>query len=367
MKFSISRETLLRPLQQVAGVVERRQTLPILSNILLRVEGSRLSMTGTDLEVEMVGQLNASVDLEGEVTVPARKFVDICRELPDNAEIDITLKEDRLEIRSGRFRSNLSTLPASDFPAVETSSADSQVSIQAEVMKQLLDLTAFAMAQQDVRYFLNGMLVEQGFGAIRCVATDGHRLASNYHQLGERTDEPASQVIVPRKGVLELQRLLNDCDEDVSLAFGANHLRLSTGLFQLTTKLVDGRFPDYERVIPRNGDKQIIANKQDLRRALNRTAILSNEKFRGIRVNFSEGLITLSTNNPEQEDAEETLPVDYTGTPLEIGFNVGYLLDVLNVIRGETVKITVFDGNSSALIEDPAVENALYVIMPMKL
>ena len=244
------------------------------------------------------------------------------------------MKEDRLEIRSGRFRSNLSTLPAIDFPAVETSSADSQVSIQAEIMKQLLDLTAFAMAQQDVRYFLNGMLVEQGFGAIRCVATDGHRLASNYHQLGERTDEPASQVIVPRKGVLELQRLLNDCDEDVSLAFGANHLRLSTGPFQLTTKLVDGRFPDYERVIPRNGDKQIVANKQDLRRALNRTAILSNEKFRGIRVNFSDGLITLSTNNPEQEDAEETLPVDYAGTPLEIGFNVGYLLDVLNVIRG---------------------------------
>ena len=153
----------------------------------------------------------------------------------------------------------------------------------------------------------------------------------------------------------------------MSLAFGANHLRLSTGPFQLTTKLVDGRFPDYERVIPRNGDKQIVANKQDLRRALNRTAILSNEKFRGIRVSFSEGLITLSTNNPEQEDAEETLPVDYAGTPLEIGFNVGYLLDVLNVIRGETVKITVFDGNSSALIEDPAVENALYVIMPMKL
>ena len=215
MKFSISRETLLRPLQQVAGVVERRQTLPILSNILLRVEGSQLSMTGTDLEVEMVGQLNASVDLEGEVTVPARKFVDICRELPDNAEIDITLKEDRLEIRSGRFRSNLSTLPASYFPAVETSSADSQVSIQADVMKQLLDLTAFAMAQQDVRYFLNGMLVEQGFGAIRCVATDGHRLASNYHQMGERTDEPASQVIVPRKGVIELQRLLNDCEDEV--------------------------------------------------------------------------------------------------------------------------------------------------------
>ena len=367
MKFSINRESLLRPLQQVSGVVERRQTLPILSNLLLRVSGSKLSMTGTDLEVEMVSQLNASVDLEGDITVPARKFVDICRELPDQAEIDVTLKEDRLEIRSGRFRSNLSTLPAADFPAVEVADAERQVTIPASEMKSLLDLTAFAMAQQDVRYFLNGMLIEETGGTLKCVATDGHRLAMNYHALGNGRSEVDQQVIIPRKGVSELQRLLNDCDGDVELAFGGSHLRLSTGAFELTTKLVDGRFPDYERVIPRNGDKHVLANKQDLRRALNRTAILSNEKFRGIRVNFSEGLVTLSTNNPEQEDAEETVPVDYQGSPLEIGFNVGYLLDVLNVIRGDTVKITVFDGNSSALIEDPSVENALYVIMPMKL
>jgi len=223
------------------------------------------------------------------------------------------------------------------------------------------------MAQQDVRYFLNGMLIEEVAGSLKCVATDGHRLAMNFHTLEHGDKDTSHQVIIPRKGVLELQRLLNDCEGDVSLAFGSSHLRLSTGAFELTTKLVDGRFPDYERVIPRNGDKQVIANKQDLRRALNRTAILSNEKFRGIRVNFSEGLITLSTNNPEQEDAEETVPVEYSGAALEIGFNVGYLLDVLNVIRGETVKITIFDGNSSALIEDPSVENALYVIMPMKL
>jgi len=334
---------------------------------LLRVAGSKLSMTGTDLEVELVSQLNASVDLEGEITVPARKFVDICRELPDQAEIDVTLKEDRLEIRSGRFRSNLSTLPANDFPAVEVADAERQVLVPADAMKSLLDLTAFAMAQQDVRYFLNGMLIEEVAGSLKCVATDGHRLAMNFHTLEHGDKDTSHQVIIPRKGVLELQRLLNDCEGDVSLAFGSSHLRLSTGAFELTTKLVDGRFPDYERVIPRNGDKQVIANKQDLRRALNRTAILSNEKFRGIRVNFSEGLITLSTNNPEQEDAEETVPVEYSGAALEIGFNVGYLLDVLNVIRGETVKITIFDGNSSALIEDPSVENALYVIMPMKL
>ena len=367
MKFSINREALLRPLQQVAGVVERRQTLPILSNVLLSVEGSKLSMTGTDLEVEMVGHLQASVDLDGEITVPARKFVDICRELPDQAEIDITLKEDRLEIRSGRFRSNLSTLPASDFPAVDTTEVESQVELHSSALKQLLDLTGFAMAQQDVRYFLNGMLIEKNSNSLRCVATDGHRLAMNHFELDQTATGPESQVIVPRKGVLELQRLLSDSEEDVVLALGASHLRLSVGAYQLTTKLVDGRFPDYERVIPRNGDKQILANKQDLRRALNRTAILSNEKFRGIRVNFSDGLVTLTTNNPEQEDAEETVPIEYTGAALEIGFNVGYLLDVLNVIRGETVKITVFDGNSSALIEDPSVDSALYVIMPMKL
>jgi DNA polymerase-3 subunit beta len=366
MKFKISRENLLKPLQQVAGVVERRQTLPILSNILLKLDDQQLSLTGTDLEVEMVALTEVVGSESGEITVPARKLLDICRELPDNADIEVSLNEQRLEIRAGRFKSHLSTLPAMDFPVVDKSETQQSATVDSQSLKELLELTGFAMAQQDVRYFLNGMLIEHGEGYLRSVATDGHRLAMNSLAL-DKAQASLGQVIVPRKGVLELQRLLAEFEENVSISIGSSHLCLEAGGYRLTTKLIDGRFPDYERVIPRNGDKTILANKQDLRRALNRTAILSNEKFRGIRVQFSSGLIQLTANNPEQEDAEESVPVEYTGPDLEIGFNVGYLLDVLNVVRGDEVKITVFDENSSALLEDPASENALYVIMPMKL
>ncbi|MDE0759358.1 MAG: DNA polymerase III subunit beta [Pseudomonadales bacterium] len=366
MKFKISRENLLKPLQQVAGVVERRQTLPILSNILLKLDGQQLFLTGTDLEVEMVAVTEVVGSESGEITVPARKLLDICRELPDKADIEVSLNEQRLEIRAGRFKSHLSTLPAMDFPVVDTNETQQSVTVDSQSLKQLLELTGFAMAQQDVRYFLNGMLIEHGEGYLRSVATDGHRLAMNSLPL-DKGQASLGQVIVPRKGVLELQRLLTEFEENVSISIGSSHLCLEAGGYRLTTKLIDGRFPDYERVIPRNGDKTILANKQDLRRALNRTAILSNEKFRGIRVQFSSGVIQLTANNPEQEDAEESVPVEYTGPDLEIGFNVGYLLDVLNVVRSDEVKITVFDENSSALLEDPASENALYVIMPMKL
>jgi len=357
---------LLKPLQQVAGVVERRQTLPILSNILLKLDDQQLSLTGTDLEVEMVALTEVVGSESGEITVPARKLLDICRELPDNADIEVSLNEQRLEIRAGRFKSHLSTLPAMDFPVVDKSETQQSATVDSQSLKELLELTGFAMAQQDVRYFLNGMLIEHGEGYLRSVATDGHRLAMNSLAL-DKAQASLGQVIVPRKGVLELQRLLAEFEENVSISIGSSHLCLEAGGYRLTTKLIEGRFPDYERVIPRNGDKTILANKQDLRRALNRTAILSNEKFRGIRVQFSSGLIQLTANNPEQEDAEESVPVEYTGPDLEIGFNVGYLLDVLNVVRGDEVKITVFDENSSALLEDPASENALYVIMPMKL
>ena len=241
------------------------------------------------------------------------------------------------------------------------------ISVGAETLKSLLDLTSFAMAQQDVRYFLNGMLLEEVEGQLRSVATDGHRLAMNQITIDSDRADGLGQVIVPRKGVLEIQRLLSDSPEAVELSVSGSHLCLASGPFVLTTKLVDGRFPDYQRVIPKDGDKVILADKLDFKRALNRTAILSNEKFRGVRIQFKSGLLEISTNNPEQEDAEESLPVDYSGPELEIGFNVGYLQDVLNVVRGTQVKLTVNDANSSALIEDPEADQALYVIMPMKL
>ncbi len=366
MKFSVNRESLLKPLQQVAGVVERRQTLPVLSNLLLQVTENALSMTGTDLEVELIGRVEVTSAEAGEVTVPARKMVDICRELPDKADIEFSLAENRLEIRSGRFRSTLSTLPAVDFPSVDQGSPDLSTEIDSKAFKKLLDKTAFAMAQQDVRYFLNGMLMEVGNGHVRCVATDGHRLAlSDLSQ--DSVDGSIRQVIVPRKGVIEIQRLLQELDDKVSIAFGNSHLCASSPMFTLTTKLVDGKFPDYERVIPRNGDKVLMADKQELRQALSRTAILSNEKFRGIRVALSDGQLQLSANNPEQEEAEETVSVEYQGDGMEVGFNVSYLQDVLNVIDDDKVKITLHDANSSALLEDPQLEDAVYVVMPMKL
>lgn len=367
MKLKVDREALLRPLQQVAGVVERRQTLPVLSNVLLRVEVDRLSMTGTDLEVELIGRVPLEEAEPGEITVPARKFLDICRELPETAQVELEVIDQKLTIKSGRFRSTLSTLPADDFPAVDTSTPEMTTRIKAGDFKRLLDRTAFAMAQQDVRYFLNGMLVELGDGHVRTVATDGHRLALSSLDLAETGDDDVKQVIIPRKGVLELQRLLNEVEEEVALTIGANHLCAESMDFTLTTKLVDGRFPDYERVIPRNGDKVVLADKRELRQALNRTAILSNEKFRGIRVNLSSGQLQLTANNPEQEEAEEIVSVDYAGDDLEVGFNVGYLQDVLGVVEGDQVRMTMHDANSSALLEEPEDEDSVYVVMPMKL
>jgi DNA polymerase-3 subunit beta len=366
MKLRVSREALLKPLQQVAGVVERRQTLPVLSNVLLQVEGGQLSLTGTDLEVEMVARVALGESENGEVTVPARKLMDICRELPEKAEIELTLSGQKMSIKAGRFRSTLSTLPAADFPAVDKSMAELSIDMDAKSLKRILDRTAFAMAQQDVRYFLNGMLIELGGSYVRTVATDGHRLAMSTLSLSSPIAD-SRQVILPRKGVLELQRLLQEVSGDVAISIGANHLRAESADYTLTSKLVDGRFPDYDRVIPKNGDKTIFADKVELRQALNRTAILSNEKFRGIRVNLSTGSLQLSANNPEQEEAEEAVSVDYTGDDLEVGFNVGYVQDVLGVLECEKVKITLHDANSSALLEDPDSDESMYVVMPMKL
>jgi len=366
MKVIVNRETLLKPLQQVAGVVEKRQTLPVLSNVLLNIDSNQLSITGTDLEVELVGRIALENAESGEVTVHARKLMDICREIPEGAEIELSLKDQRLTIKSGRFRSALSTLPASDFPSVDISASEVTLTLDSKAFKRLIDRTGFAMAQQDVRYFLNGMLVEMAEEHIRCVATDGHRLAMS--SLKHDTQcEGVQQVIVPRKGVQELQRLLNELDGDVQITIGANHLRAESDDFTFTTKLVDGRFPDYDRVVPKNGNKTVIADRLELRQALSRTAILSNEKFRGIRVNLSSGVLQLSANNPEQEEAEESVVVDYEGEALEVGFNVVYLQDVLGVLQGEKVKLTLADSNSSALLEEMQDDDSVYVVMPMKL
>ena len=366
MKFSINREQLLKPLQQVASVVERRQTLPVLSNVLLEVSGGQLALTGTDLELELVARLPLGADAQdGETTVPARKLVDICKSLPAEADIKIECDGERLLLKSGRSRFTLSTLPANEFPNLEEETEGTAFSIPPATLRQLIDRTAFSMAQQDVRYYLNGMLFELGDNKLRTVATDGHRLALCDAEV-EGLKEKA-QVILPRKGVMELSRLLGDAAGDVQVTVGKNHVRILAGEITFTSKLVDGKFPEYDRVVPKNSQRLINADREMLKQALGRVAILSNEKYRGIRIQLADGSLSIQANNPEQEEAEEEVSVDYSGGELEIGFNVSYLLDVMNTLQGEGVEISLGDSNSSALMADPEWRNVIYVVMPMRL
>ena len=367
MKFSIARESILVPLQLVTGVVERRQTLPVLSNTLVVVEDDALAMTGTDLEVEVVGRASgAEISEPGSTTIPARKLLDIVRSLPEGADVNFQLEGERIKIASARSRFTLSTLPASEFPNVEGGQEKVAFNLDAQLFRQMIEKTAFSMAQQDVRYYLNGMLLELRDGQIRLVSTDGHRLA----MVTEKVEHQASEVlqaIVPRKGILELSRLLAEAEGDVGVTLGANHIQVTAGDVVFTSKLVDGRFPDYERVIPRGSDKQLLANRETFRKAFSRASILSNEKYRGVRLQLENDLLRITANNPEQEQAEEELSLDYNGEGLEIGFNVNYLLDVFAAMKGEDARIALSDPNSSALLDDPADASAVYVVMPMRL
>ncbi|MEY1660628.1 DNA polymerase III subunit beta [Isoalcanivorax beigongshangi] len=367
MRFTINRELLLKPLQQVAGVVERRQTLPVLANVLIEVSDQRLSLTGTDLELELVARLPLEGDGQqlGETTVPARKLLDICKSLPAESEIRFEVDGERMVVRSGRSRFTLSTLPASDFPSLEEEVGGASLEIEPEQLRRLIDNTAFSMAQQDVRYYLNGMLLELGKNRLRAVATDGHRLAMADAEVAGISEEV--QVIVPRKGVMELARLLGDGATAIRLTVGKNHVRLVVGDITFTTKLVDGKFPEYERVIPKDTPRRVSADRETLRQALGRVAILSNEKYRGVRLQLSDGMLRIQANNPEQEEAEEEVSVSFQGDELEIGFNVSYLIDVLNALHGTEVQLQLGDSNSSAVVVDPNTSGTLYVVMPMRL
>lgn len=367
MKFTVSREQLLKPLQQVAGVVERRQTLPVLSNILLVVDGTQLSMTGTDMEVELVARIDLSEAVPAaEITIPAKKLVDICKSLPSDSIISFELKDQKMLVKSGRSLFKLATLPANDFPNLEDAQQGLSFNINQGYLKQLIDRTSFAMAQQDVRFYLNGMLFELTQNRVRVVATDGHRLALCDGEVPLSTSE-LSHSIVPRKGVIEISRLFADEDSDVAVTFSDNHVRAETAELRFTSKLVDGKFPDYQRVLPQKGDKVVLSDKSAIRDSFSRVAILSNEKYRGVRLKLIDGAITIVANNPEQEEAEEVVSVDYQGSEMEIGFNVNYLLDVLNVIVSDTVRMELSDSNSSALVSDGQDQSALYVVMPMRL
>jgi DNA polymerase-3 subunit beta len=366
MKFSLSRESLLNPLQMVVGVVERRQTLPILSNVLLRLEGTQLSITGTDLEVEIRGSTEVVSGSEtGEVTVSARKILDICRSLPEGAQLDFESNDGKAQIASGRSKFTLATLPANEFPSVDESEQNVDFVVAGSLVKGLIEATSFAMAQQDVRYYLNGMLWEVSNNQLRVVATDGHRLALCDGNCEVICDDKVS-AILPRKGIMELSRLLTDTN--VKISIGSNHIRVTGEDYCFTSKLVDGAYPDYDRVVPKGGDKKVIGDRDQLKQAFGRTAILSNEKYRGVRLQLSSGAMHMVANNPEQEEAQEEVTVVYSGDSLEIGFNVGYLLDVLNVLKDSEIQFILSDSNSSALIEEVSNDSrAVYVVMPMRL
>ncbi|WP_130832959.1 DNA polymerase III subunit beta [[Erwinia] mediterraneensis] len=366
MKFIVEREQLLKPLQQVSGPLGGRPTLPILGNLLLQVNEGTLLLTGTDLEMEMVARVALTQPHEpGATTVPARKFLDICRGLPEGAEINVTLEGDRMLVRSGRSRFSLSTLPASDFPNLDDWQSEVEFTLPQATLKRLIEATQFSMAHQDVRYYLNGMLFETEGEELRTVATDGHRLAVCSMPVGQAL--PDHSVIVPRKGVVELVRLLDGGDTPLQMQIGSGNIRAHVGDFIFTSKLVDGRFPDYRRVLPKNPDKTLESGCDLLKQAFARAAILSNEKFRGVRLYITENQLKITANNPEQEEAEEMLDVVYNGSDLEIGFNVSYVLDVLNALKCENVRLLLTDSVSSVQIEDVASQAAAYVVMPMRL
>ena len=366
MKFEIQRETLLKPLQQVIGVVERRQTLPVLANVLVSATPQGLELTATDLEVELQARIAVTVTEPGEVTIPARKLFDICRTLPEGAKIKLSLKEDRILVQSGRSRFTLATLPAAEFPLVDQVASSRSFTVAQKELKALIERTHFSMAQQDVRYYLNGLMLELNADYVRAVATDGHRLALCDMPAGVAGAD-GQQVIVPRKGIQELLRLLEDSDDEVQVEIGSNHIRLSSAEIRFTSKLVDGRFPDYDRVVPKGGDKRVVADRDLLRQALTRTSILSNEKYRGIRLNLDPNALRIQAHNPEQEQADEEIEVDYQGDSLEIGFNVTYLLEALSALRSEQVETIMSDSNSSCLVQEPGSDRYRYVVMPMRL
>lgn len=366
MNIIINRENLLTPLQHVIGAVERKQTIAILGNVLIQSEDGIMTLTATDLEIELIAKLEASVSEDFAITIPARKLLDICKALPEKSDINFAIEEHSARLTCGRTRFTLSTLPAKDFPRIDEIDTNIEFDMPQNVLKNLFDKTAFAMAQQDVRYYLNGMLLELKQDAIKLVATDGHRLAlSEYSSpINVSSDK---QVIIPRKGVMEMARLLTAGEDNAVVKISQNHIRIETSDLVFTSKLIDGKFPDYNRVIPVDGNKLLKVNRALLRQSLQRISILSNEKYRGIRLSLGKDNLTIQANNPDQEEAIEEITVDFDESDIEIGFNVTYLLDVLNVLDSEDVTVKLKDSNSSCIITAPENEQFRYVVMPMRL
>jgi len=367
MKFTMHRENLLKPLQAVQGVVDRRQSLPILANFLLAIDAGRLSITGTDMELELVTSTELPDAESGEITLPARKLVDFCRSLPEDAEVHLEVDGDRAQLRSGRSRFTLTTLPAVDYPSSDSLSGELHLTVKERELKRLIELTHFAIAHQDVRYYLNGLLLDIGEGLLRAVATDGHRLA--IAEIPVASVDSARQIIVPRKGISELLRLLGSGDDEAIIDVGSNAIQITLPEVRLTSKLIDGKFPDYRRVVPtqEDSDKTVVVDRELLRQCLARASILSNDKYRAIRLSLEPNVLRVVANNPEQEEAEDEVEVVYEGEALEIGFNVSYLIDALTALPGEEAVIHLGDSDSSCLITPKGEGDCQYVVMPMRL
>ncbi len=378
MRFRTSRDTLLRPLRVVTGVVERRPTLPVLSNLYVAADADGLTIRGTDLEVEIVARLTEGVEVEqpGAVTVPAHKLADIWQSLPELATVNVAMEENRAIVRSGRSRFALATIPAVDFPTErpllegEDDAATEPEGIEVDLphadLRRLFDRTKFAMANGDVRYFLNGMLLEVAAASFRAAASDGHRMAMCTLDGTGAKGVNQLRVIVPRKSVLDLERLIADSDADVHLVLGTKSLCATQGEYTFTTKLVDGQFPDVDRLVPRNTDHSIVGDRESVRQALHRAAILSNEKSQDVRLELDGDQMTIRATNPEQEEAEEVVSVEYDGKPMEIGFNVRYLQDVLAALETESIKFSMPEANNIAVMEGPGAEDSLYLVMPLR-
>jgi len=364
----LERDALLKPLQAVTGIVEKRHTLPILSNVLIERKQKKLLLVATDLEIQVATSTDAGKAGEEDtsLTVSARKLQDILRALPEGTEATLDVQNNRLQVLAGKSRFNLQTLPSADFPAMaDPGAAQAKITMPQKALRELLLLVQYAMAQQDIRYYLNGLLLVLDGGQLRVIATDGHRLSYAARPLGQQQDK--REVILPRKAVLELGRLLGDGEESVSIEIFASLVRFSFEDIVLTTKIIDGKFPDYTRVVPTNYQRKFSIKRQELLQSLQRAAILSNEKFRGVRWMIASNSLRISCTNNEQEEAQEEIEISYGGDALDIGFNITYLLDVLNNVHSDSVECAFGDANSSMLVTVPENQEFRYVVMPMRI
>ena len=362
-----SQAHVLAALQSVAGIVERRHTLPILANVLLRKTGGQVQLTTSDLEI----QIRTTAELDGDsgsfaTTLGARKLIDILRTMPSDQTVSLESSQSKLILKGGKSRFTLQSLPAEDFPLVQESASFGPVfSVPQKTLKGLLSQVSFAMAVHDIRYYLNGILFVAEGKQLSLVATDGHRLAFASATLD--VEVPKQEVILPRKTVLELQRLLSDKDGAIEMQFAANQAKFSFDGMEFVTKLVEGKFPDYNRVIPKNHKNIVTLGRAPLLSSLQRTAIMTSEKFKGVRLNVEPGTLRVASSNAEQEEAVDELDIDYGGDTIEIGFNVTYLIDALQNMGQEMVRVELADGNSSALVTNPDDNAFKYVVMPMRI